>query len=79
MLGGGDPFAVLAQMPHRNPTVHVMPAIADAAGLAPGAAGVGSARDRMDWARAVAALAAPSVALTMPVMPSSDPASPFVA
>ena len=58
LLGGGDPLAELAKLPHRNPTVHVMPAIKDAAGLAPGAAGVGSARDRMDWPRAVSALAA---------------------
>ena len=58
LLGGGDPLAELAKMPRRNPTVHVMPAISDAAGLAPGEAGVGSARDRMDWPRAVAALAA---------------------
>ena len=44
LLGGGDPLAELAKLPHRNPTVHVMPAIEDAAGLAPGEAGVGQYR-----------------------------------
>lgn len=57
-LAGADPHAVLARYPHRNPTVHVMPAIADATGLVPGEAGVGSARDRIDWRRLAAEFAA---------------------
>lgn len=51
VLAGGDPLAWLAAHPGRNPTLHVMPAIADSAGLKPGEAGVGSARDRADWRR----------------------------
>ena len=74
VLGGGDPFAALAKMPHRNPTVHVMPAIEDAAGLAPGNAGVGSARDRMDWPRAVSALAADGCEWLV-VKPTAHPGS----
>lgn len=50
-LAGVDPHAILRRYPHRNPTVHVMPAIADAAGLKPGEAGVGSVRDKIDWRR----------------------------
>ncbi|MBO7688918.1 MAG: sugar phosphate isomerase/epimerase [Kiritimatiellae bacterium] len=74
LLGGGDPLAALAKLPHRNPTVHVMPAIEDAAGLAPGEAGVGSSRDRMDWPRAVAALAADGCQW-LTVKPTAHPGS----
>ncbi|MBR3222994.1 MAG: sugar phosphate isomerase/epimerase [Kiritimatiellae bacterium] len=59
ILGGGDPVRCLAAFPHRNPTVHVMPAIEGGGkGLKPGEAGVGSAADRADWRRIVQALAA---------------------
>ena len=51
VLAGGDPLAWLAAHPRRNPMLHVMPAIADSAGLKPGEAGVGSVRDRADWRR----------------------------
>lgn len=50
-LAGADPIAWLGAHPHRNPTMHIMPAIADAIGLKPGDAGVGSQRDSMDWMR----------------------------
>ena len=56
VLGGGDPVEWIRRFPRRNPTVHIMPAIADADGLKPGEAGVGSARDRADWPRIVRAL-----------------------
>ena len=56
VLGGGDPVEWIRRFPGRNPTVHVMPAIADADGLKPGEAGVGSARDRADWPRIIRAL-----------------------
>ena len=55
-LAGEDPLRWLDRYPRRNPTVHVMPAIANASGLKPGEAGVGSARDRVDWPKAVAML-----------------------
>ena len=58
VLGGGDPVRCLAACPHRNPTVHIMPAIADGKGLKPGEACVGSAADRADWRRIIPALAA---------------------
>ena len=56
VLGGGDPVEWIRRFPGRNPTVHIMPAIADADGLKPGEAGVGSARDRADWPRIIRAL-----------------------
>ena len=58
VLGGGDPVRCLAACPHRNPTVHIMPAIADGKGLRPGEACVGSAADRADWRHIIPALAA---------------------
>ena len=65
VLAGEDPFAWLAAHPHRNPTMHVMPAIPDVTEgapkgfpLGPGACGVGSARDRADWRRFVPAAVA---------------------
>ena len=61
VLAGGDPVACIAAYPRRNPTVHIMPAIADPAGLAPGECGVGSVRDMADWRRIVPALAADGV------------------
>ena len=61
VLAGGDPVGCIAAYPRRNPTVHVMPAIADPAGLAPGDCGVGSPRDIADWRRIIPALAADGV------------------
>lgn len=61
VLAGGDPLACLAAHPHRNPTVHIMPAIADFTGLKPGECGVGSARDKADWVRILPAFAADGV------------------
>lgn len=65
VLAGADPLAWLAAHPHRNPTMHVMPAIPDVTEgapkgfpLGPGACGVGSARDRADWRRFVPAAVA---------------------
>lgn len=54
-LAGADPCEVFKRARHRNPTVHVMPAIPDATGLKPGEAGVGSARDKVDWRRLIPA------------------------
>ena len=58
VLAGADPLAWLAAHPHRNPTMHVMPAIPGVMEgapkgfpLGPGACGVGSARDLADWRR----------------------------
>ena len=58
VLAGCDPMEWLRAHPRRNPCVHVMPAIADAAGLMPGQCGVGSARDKAEWSRILPALAA---------------------
>ena len=74
VLGGGDPVACVAAHPHRNPTVHLMPAIADARGLAPGDAGLGSARDAADWRRIVPALVADGVEWLV-VKPTANPGS----
>ena len=57
-LAGVDPHKVLRRYPNRNPTVHVMPAIADAAGLEPGVAGVASVRDKVNWKKLLAEFAA---------------------
>lgn len=56
VLAGGDAAAFLVAHPHRNPTVHLTPAIADGAGLAPGEAGLGSPRDQADWRTLIPAL-----------------------
>lgn len=74
VLGGGDPIACLAAHSHRNPTVHIMPAIADAKGLKTGDAGVGSSRDKADWNRIVPALAADGVEWLV-VKPTMHPGS----
>lgn len=74
VLGGGDPVKCISAYPHRNPTVHVMPAIADAKGLKPGEAGVGSSRDAADWRRIVPALAADGVQWLV-VKPTAHPGS----
>ena len=74
VLGGGDPVKFISAYPHRNPTVHVMPAIADAKGLKPGEAGVGSSRDAADWRRIVPALAADGVQWLV-VKPTTHPGS----
>ena len=65
VLGGGDPVQCIVAYPHRNPTVHVMPAIANVKckvenGKCDGC-GVGSARDMADWKRIVPALVADGV------------------
>ena len=74
VLGGGDPIACLAAHPHRNPTVHIMPAIADAKDLKAGEAGVGSSRDKAEWNRIVPALAADGVEWLV-VKPTAHPGS----
>lgn len=74
VLGGGDPIACLAAHPHRNPTVHIMPAIADAKGLEPGDAGVGSVRDTADWKRIAPALVADGTQWLV-VKPTTHPGS----
>ena len=74
VLGGGDPIACLAAHPHRNPTVHIMPAIADAKDLKAGEAGVGSSRDMAEWNRIVPALAADGVEWLV-VKPTAHPGS----
>jgi len=74
VLGGGDPVACLAAHPRRNPTVHVMPAIADMKGLKSGEAGVGSAHDKADWKRIVPALVADGVEWLV-VKPTTHPDS----
>ena len=56
VVAGGDAAAWLAAHPHRNPTVHLTPAIADGSGLAPGEAGLGSPRDKVDWRTLIPAL-----------------------
>ena len=65
VLAGADPLAWLAAHPHRNPTMHVMPAIPGVTEgapkdfpLGPGSCGVGSARDLADWRRILPAAAA---------------------
>lgn len=75
VLAGGDPLAWLAAHPGRNPTLHVMPAIADSAGLKPGEAGVGSARDRADWHRILPEAARDGTAWFV-VKPTTFPDSP---
>jgi len=60
-VGDGETLT-LAAHPHRNPTVHVMPAIRKACASAqPGECGVGSANDLADWRRLVPAFAADGV------------------
>ena len=58
VIAGGDPAEWLKSHPRRNPTVHVMPAIADGKGLKPGEAGVGSAADKADWRSLIPSFAA---------------------
>ena len=74
VLGGGDPVQCITAHPHRNPTVHVMPAIADAKGLKPGEAGVGSVADKADWNRIIPALAEDGVEWLV-VKPTTHPDS----
>ena len=79
ILGGGDPVACLAAHPHRNPTVHVTPAIDRAASpqaaVAPaGECGVGSPHDKADWKRIVPALVADGVEWLV-VKPTAHPDS----
>jgi sugar phosphate isomerase/epimerase len=84
VLGGGDPVQCIAAHPHRNPTVHVMPAlggprlVAAEDGTKPvppaGQCGVGSARDMADWRRIVPALEADGVQWLV-VKPTVHPGS----
>lgn len=72
VLGGGDPVQCVKDHPHRNPTVHIMPAIG---GLpAAGQCGVGSAADRADWPRILPALVADGVEWLV-VKPTAHPDS----
>ena len=64
VAAGCDPLAWIAAHPHRNPTVHIMPAIpADSTMpvLPAGECGVGSSQDKADWRRIIPALAADGV------------------
>lgn len=84
VLGGGDPVRCIAEHPHRNPTVHIMPAlggprfVAASDGTTPvppaGECGVGSADDRADWRRILPALAADGVEWLV-VKPVAHPGS----
>ena len=69
VLAGGDPLSWLRAHPHRNPCVHVMPAIGkiengecrmENGGAMPpaGQCGIGSSADRADWRQLIPALAA---------------------
>ena len=63
VLGDGDPVQCIKNHPHRNPTVHIMPAIAMENGEMPplGQCGVGSVYDKADWQRIIPALTADGV------------------
>ena len=76
VLAGGDPFAWLRAHPRRNPCVHVMPAIAKAAGrmLPPGRCGVGSEADGVDWRTLLPELAADGTQWLV-VKPTAHPGS----
>ena len=58
VLGGGDPIQCIKDHPHRNPTVHIMPAIRmENGGLPPrGQCGIGSVYDKADWRSIIPAL-----------------------
>ena len=79
VLGGGDPVACLAAHPHRNPTVHIMPAIKANVkckmenGKCDGC-GVGSPKDMADWKRIIPALVADGVEWLV-VKPTTHPDS----
>ena len=77
VLAGGDPLAWLKGHPGRNPTMHVMPAIAerDFAALRPGEAHVGAAADRADWNPFLPAAARDGVEWFV-VKPTAHPDSP---
>ena len=75
ILGGGDPVAQLAAHPHRNPIVHIMPAIrVRGASARPGECGVGSTCDKADWSRIIPALVADGVEWLV-VKPTMHPGS----
>lgn len=74
VLAGCDPLEQLAAHPHRNPVVHIMPAIDDAECGQCGECGVGSAHDRADWRRIIPALAADGVEWLV-VKPVAHPGS----
>ena len=81
MLGGGDPVQCIEKHPHRNPTVHIMPAIGRIEngkcrmenGEA-GHCGVGSANDMAGWKRIIPALAADGVEWLV-LKPTAHPGS----
>ncbi len=79
VLGGGDPVQCIARHPHRNPTVHIMPAIKANVkckmenGKCDGC-GVGSPKDMADWKRIISALVADGVELLV-VKPTAHPDS----
>lgn len=57
VLAGGDPLQWLAAHPHRNPTVHIMPAIPGGPRTPPpGECSVGSPYDKVDWRTLLPAL-----------------------
>lgn len=89
VLGGGDPIECIANYPHRNPTVHIMPAVesvkckmesvkcrAGKCECVPpaGKCGVGSAADKADWRRILPALVADGVEWLV-VKPTAHPDS----
>ncbi len=85
VLAGGDPLEWLRAHPHRNPTVHIMPAIGriengelrmeNGGGIPPpGQCGVGSMADRADWRRILPALASDG-ARWLVVKPTVHPGS----
>ena len=76
VLGGGDPVEYIRNYPHRNPTVHIMPAIEriENGECKMENGGVGSARDRADWRRIIPALAADGVEWLV-VKPTAHPNS----
>ena len=76
VLGGGDPVECIKNYPHRNPTVHIMPAIEriENGECKMENGGVGSARDRADWRRIIPALAADGVEWLV-VKPTAHPNS----
>ena len=84
VLGGGDPVECIKNYPHRNPTVHIMPAIGRIengecrvknGGLpSVSCCGVGSAYDKADWRSIIPALTADGVEWLV-VKPTAHPNS----
>ena len=76
VLGGGDPVECIKSHPHRNPTVHIMPAIGriENGECKMENGGVGSARDKADWHGIITALADDGVEWLV-VKPTAHPDS----